>query len=326
MSHAIVVSQHGNPDVLRWQPRPLPVPAAGQVRVKVTCTGVNFADVQARRGGYDAGGALPFVPGLDAVGVIEQLGGGVTELQVGQRVACFPAGGSYATHVTAPAHMIYPLRDSVSDESAAALTMLVTAWNTLHQAARLQPGETVLIHAAAGGVGHLAVQLARLAGAARIVAVVGSAARADFVRSLGADEVIERQHEDFAAAVNTLTGGSGADVILDSIGGDVTERGLTCLAPLGRLVIFGHASGKPAHITTPTLHRQGKAVIGYSTGNLRKLRPESLRPSVEVVWAALETNQLKVQIGAEFALADAALAHQWIESGQGNGKVLLRPD
>ncbi|MFB9993519.1 zinc-binding alcohol dehydrogenase family protein [Deinococcus oregonensis] len=325
MSHAIVVSEHGGPDVLHWQPRPLPVPAPGQVRVEVTCTGVNFADIQARRGGYDAGGDLPFVPGLDAVGMIDRLGEGVTGLEIGQRVACFPVGGSYATHVTAPAHLTYPLPASVADESAAALTMLVTAWNTLHQAARLEPGETVLIHAAAGGVGHLAVQLARQTGAARIVAVVGSAERADFVRSLGADEVIERQHQDFATAVTALTNGRGVDVILDSIGGEVTERGLTCLAPLGRLVVFGHASGQPAHFTTPTLHRQGRAVIGYSTGNLRKVRPERLRPSVAAVWAALAAHQIKVHFGADFPLTDAAHAHLLVESGQINGKVLLRP-
>ena len=325
MSHAIVVAEHGASEQLRWQPRPLPVPAPGQVRVKVTCTGVNFADIQARRGGYDAGGELPFVPGLDAVGVIDRVGEGVVGLKTGQRVACFPVGGSYATHVTAPAHLTYPLPESVPDESAAALTMLVTAQNTLHQAARLEPGETVLIHAAAGGVGHLAVQLARQAGAARIMAVVGSAERADFVRSLGADEVIERQQQDFAATVKALTKGVGVDVILDSIGGEVSERGLTCLAPLGRLVIFGHASGQPAHFTTPTLHRQGRAVIGYSTGNLRKVRPERLRPSVAAVWAALQTDQIKVHIGAEFALADAAQAHLLVESGQVNGKVLLRP-
>ncbi|GHF55275.1 NADPH2:quinone reductase [Deinococcus metalli] len=322
MSHAITVHAFGGPDVLTWEERPLPVPAAGQVRVRVTLTGVNYADLLARQGRY-GNAAPPFTPGLDAVGVVDALGDGVTGLSVGQRVACYPVGGGYATHVLASATLCLPVPDGVPDESAAALTMLATAYGILTTAARLEPGESVLIHAAGGGVGHLAVQYARALGAGRIIGVVGSEARAAFVRDLGVDDVIDRHREDFAARVQDITGGRGVDVILDSVGGDTAERGAGVLARFGRLVTYGHAGGRPGLIPTAPLHRECRAVIGYSNGTLRQHRPEQARRTTLEALDVLARGGVRVHIGARVPLRGAAEAHRIVESGRVEGKVLL---
>ncbi|ABF44831.1 NADPH:quinone reductase [Deinococcus geothermalis DSM 11300] len=323
MSHAVLVEQHGGPEVLSWRETPLPVPGPGQVRVRVSATSVNYADIQARRGGYDAGGKLPFTPGLDACGTVDALGEGVTGLRVGERVACFPLGGSYATHVLAPAHLTFPLENNVPDAAAASLTALVTAYNVVTYAGRLQRGETVLIHASAGGVGHLAVQIAREQGAGQVVGVVGSDARVDFLRHLGVDEVVNRHREDFVGRVNALTEGRGADLILDSIGGTTTERGFTCLAPFGRLVIYGHAGRQPAHLPSPPLHRQSRAVIGYSSGHHRQARPQVVRDAAAAAFALAASGAVRIHVAAEFPLMEAARAHALVESGEINGRVLL---
>lgn len=322
MSQAIVVHEFGGPDVLKWEERPLPQPGPGQVRVRVTLTGVNYADLLARQGKYGTS-QPPFTPGLDAVGVVDALGDGVTDLRVGQRVACYPAGGGYATHVLASAALCFPLADSVQDEPAAALTMLATAYGILTSAADLHRGESVLIHAAGGGVGHLAVQYARALGAGRIIGVVGSDARATFIQGLGVDDVIHRHTEDFAGRVTEITGGQGVDVILDSIGGDTAEKGAGVLARFGRLVTYGHAGGRPGLIPTAPLHRECRAVIGYSNGTLRQHRPQVARQTTLEALEYLKNGSVRVNIGARIPLAEATRAHQTVESGTVDGKVLL---
>ncbi|GGI93272.1 quinone oxidoreductase family protein [Deinococcus wulumuqiensis] len=326
MSYAVYVERFGGPEVLRWrsQPDPSPAPLAGQVHLEISHTSVNYADVLARQGRGDKAGTLPFIPGLDALGSVTALDENVQNLTLGQRVACFPLGGSYAEALVAPAHLCFPVPAGVPDAAAASLTTLVTAYNVVHHAGRVQPGETVLVHAAAGGVGHLAVQLARLAGAARIVGVVSGPQRADFVRGLGADEVVDRRQADFAERVRAVTDGRGADVILDSVGGETAERGLGVLAPFGRLVLYGHASGEEARLPSKPLHRQSKSVIGYSSGHHRQGRPEVVQQAAARAFDLVAAGQLRVQVGAEFALADAAQAHALVEGGDVLGRVLLR--
>ncbi len=309
--------------MLRWQARALPQPGPGQVRVRVEATGVNYADVLSRRGGYGPGAPLPFVPGLDAAGTVDALGEGVDGLVLGTRVACFTAGGSYATHVLAPAAFCLPLPPGVTPGQAAALVPLSTAYGVL-QAAGVQAGETVLIHAAGGGVGHLAVQLARARGA-RVLAVVGGEARAGFVRGLGADAVVDRHAQDFVALTLDLTGGRGADVILDSVGGETAERGLGCLARFGRLVTYGHAGGRPGLIPTAPLHREGRSVIGYSGGTLRQHRPGQARQTAQAALEALARGEVQVHSPLALPLAQASGAHQQVEAGGVCGRVTLLP-
>lgn len=321
---AIIVEEHGEPEKLVWREVPDPHPGPGQVLIRTALTGVNFADVQARRGGYDAGSPPPFTPGLDVVGIVEKVGEGVEGLEPGARVAAFPQGGSYAEKVLARSVLTYPIPDELSDEAVAGLTVLVTAYNLLTLAGRLEPGETVLVHAAAGGVGSTAVQLARALGASRVIATVGNESKAEFVRKLGADEVIG--YEGLAQRVLEFTNNVGADLILDSISGPVFQEGMKCLAPFGRLVIFGHASGQAGTFETRPLHRQSKAVIGYSSGHLRRSRPDALRPTVAAVLGHLLRGEVRLEVGARFRLEEAAGAHALIESRQSVGKILLYPN
>lgn len=320
---AIVVEQNGPPEQLRYLEVPDPSPKAGEVLVRTTLTSLNYADVQARRGGYEAGSSPPFIPGLDAVGIVEALGEGVEGLQVGQRVAVFSVGGSYAEKVVAKAVLTYPVPPELPDEAVSGLTALVTAYNSLTWAGRLQKGETVLVHAAAGGVGSLAVQMAKALEAGQVFGTVSSPAKAEFVRNLGADEVLG--YEGFAEQVLALTQQQGADLMLDSVAGVVFNQGMQCLAPFGRMVVYGHASGQAGTFDTRPLHRQTKAVIGYSSGHYRRSRPELLRPTVEAVFALLQTAQIRLEIGARFKLEEAHKAHALMESRQSTGKILLYP-
>lgn len=322
--HAIVADALGGPEVLNYRELPDPKPGPGQLLIGTRLTGVNFADIMARQGRYHGGAEPPFVPGLDCVGTVEALGDGVEAFAVGDRVAAFPAGGSYATQAVADARLTYSLPGGLADETGAGLTVLVTAYNVLTLAGRLAPGETVLVHAAAGGVGHTAIQLARALGAGLVIGVVGSVEKAAVARAAGADHTVVRHEEDFVSRVLDLTDG-GADLILDSVAGETLVRGLACLAPFGRLVVYGQASGEPAQIPSSALHKENRAVIGYSSGNYRRHRAERLRPAVEAAFGHALDGQIRLLVGARYALQDAREAHVLLESGRSIGKILLAP-
>ena len=323
---AVVVTSFGGPEVLQYQDWPEPEIGPGQVLIRVAATSVNFADVMARRGRYHGGQQPPFVPGLDVAGTIEAVGAGVTDLQVGQRVAAFPASGAYAERVPADPLLVFPLPDNVDFETAAAFpTIGVTAYNLLRAVGRLEPGETVLVHAAAGGVGTTAVQMAKHLGAGRIVGTVGDDAKAGLVRDLGADVVVNYRREDFAQRVRELTDGVGADVILDSVAGPVFEANMSCLAPFGRLVVFGQASGETGVARTSEFYPLNRSVLGYSTGGYRRLRPAGLRPAGEAVLRLLADGAIHFVVGRRYPLAEAAAAQEFVESRQSTGKVLLLP-
>jgi len=322
---AIQADAFGDSSVLQWRELPDPVPGPGEVGIRVAATGVNFADILSRRGGYSAGTGLPFNPGLDCLGTIVAVGPGVSGLTVGQRVAAYPDHGSYAEIAVARAVLTYPAEPGVPDEAAASLNVLVTAHNILRVAGRLARGESVLVHAAAGGVGSTAVQMARAFGAGTIFATVGDAAKFGVAKEAGADVVINYRTEDVAKRVLAETGGLGADVILDSVAGDVFTNGFPALAPFGRYVIFGQASGKAAAVQTTQLHRENRAVIGYTSGGYRKRRPEALLPAVQASFRMAAEGTVKVLVGARFPLRDAAKAHDLIESRKSVGKVLLIP-
>jgi NADPH2:quinone reductase len=323
MMHVVEATSYGDPSVLEWRERPEPVPGPGEVAIRVSQTGVNFADVQARRGTYHGGQPPPFVPGLDCAGTIIAVGAGVAGLRVGQRVAAFPPAGSYAEVVVVPQATTYALDPAVSDDDAASILMLVTAYNVLSLAGRLAPGESVLVHAGAGGVGSTAIQIARALGAGRIFATVGSEDKRAVAQRAGADVVIDYRSQDFARRILDETNGRGVDLILDSVAGDVFTAGLTALAPFGRIVAFGMASGTPGTVRTNELHPTNRAVIGYSSGSYRKLRPEALRPAADASLQLVADGKVHVVIGARFPLRDAAEAHRLVESRAGHGKVLL---
>jgi NADPH2:quinone reductase len=318
--HAIVVSHTGDASVLEWTERPDPKPGPDQVTIKVSLTGVNYADIMRRRGGY-RGGPPPFVPGLDCVGTILAVGREVTDLKVGQRVAAFPEDGGYTEIAVARDILTYPLPDAVPDEAGASLTMLVTAYNTLVTCARLERGESVLIHSAAGGVGSLAIQIARALGAGTIVAVAGGAEKVKFAHSLGADITIDHTTENMAAKLEPI--GAKVDVVLDAVGGETFNSTIALLAEYGRYCIYGQASGEPGEVFTNVLHSGNRAVIGYSTGGYRASRPERLRLGVEGAFDLVSEGLVKVIVGARYPLRDAAEAHLHVESRASHGKTLL---
>ena len=318
--HAIVVARTGDASVLEWTERPEPKPGPSEVTIRVALSGVNFADIMRRRGGY-RGGPPPFVPGLDCYGTVLAVGSAVTELKVGQRVAAFPEDGGYTEIAIAREIMTYPVPDRVPDEAAASLTMLITAYNTLAMAARLERGESVLIHSAAGGVGSLAIQVARALGAGTIVAVAGGAEKVAFAHSLGADIVIDHTTADVAARLEPI--GGKVDVVLDAVGGETFNSTIPLLAEYGRYCIYGQASGEPGEVFTNVLHSGNRAVIGYTTGGYRASRPERLRPGVEGAFDLVCEGAVKVIVGAKYPLRDAAEAHRHVESRASHGKTLL---
>lgn len=327
---AAVVTEFGGPDVLRVQEVPDPEPGPGQVAIQVAYAGVNFAETMARRGGLHRD-KLPFVPGLEVAGHIRALGAGVEGLRVGQPVTAFTASGGYAEIALAQAVCTFPLddfTDTIELSTAAGFpTIVPTAYDLLVRVARLQEGEIVLIHAAAGGVGSIAGQLARYLGAGLIIGTVSNLKKAEYARSFGYDQMILR--DDFVQRVGQLTAGRGVDIVLEAIGEPVRSQSLTVLAPFGRLVIFGNANdptGKQQDLprTPGAFLVENKAVMGYSIGNLSQTAPHLLATTARQTLELLARSQIRIDITDILSLEQASEAHHRLESGHTTGKLLLR--
>ncbi|OXY98713.1 quinone oxidoreductase family protein [Streptomyces diastatochromogenes] len=319
---AVEFQQYGGPEVLRAVTAEAPEPGPGQVSIDVAYTGVNFADLKARAEGYRVP-ELPYVPGLEVSGRIRALGAGVTGLAVGQEVAALTEGGAYAEVVVADTTTVFPLPSGVDLRTAATLpTVLPTAYALIHQVGRLQPGETVLVQGAAGGIGTVAGQLARAAGAGAVYGVVSSAAKAAFAKEHGYDEVFVGAFQD---PVRQATGGRGVDLVLDPVGGDTLRAGLASLAPFGRLVSFGNAgSAEPWTVGQPELYPLGISVSGFSILTLARTAPAELRRLSEQAFAKAVDGTVALPVTAEFPLADAAEAHRLMGARTSTGKLLLR--
>lgn len=324
--NAIIVSRYGGPEVLEHKSVDMPTIGPKQVLIRVAATSVNFADVKARYGNYHGGQRPPFVPGLDAAGTVEAIGSEVTHFRVGQRVIAFPLNGSYAEFIAADEILTFALPDTIDFDTAAACPIVsFTSYNLLAKVARLAKGETVLVHAAAGGVGTTAIQLAKLLGAKTVIGTAGSDEKANFAIQAGADYIINYRKEDFVARVKELTDGKGADVILDSIAGEVFEKSLDCLAMFGRIVNFGNAGGTAGTFRTDGLHASCRSVLGFSLGTHRRHRPETLQDTAREVLPYLADGRLKMVIGNRYKLEEAAKAQEWVENRNSVGKVLLIP-
>jgi len=322
---AVVVTDFGGPEVLKYMDVEIPAINANQVLIRVVATSVNFADIKARYGEYHNAGHPPFIPGLDASGVIEAVGSEVKGLEIGQRVIAFSKAGSYAEYVVADEDLVFVLPENVDFDTAAACPIVsFTSYKLLADVARLQSGETVLIHSAAGGIGTTAIQLAKILGASCVIGTVGNENKVSIAREAGADHVICYEKEDFVHEVNMLTDGLGADVILDSISGTVSEKSLECLALYGRLVNFGNSSGRGAQFTTKDLHSSCRSVLGFSLGTTLKKRPHLLVDTADRIFQYLAQGRLKMEIGKQYKLKDVQEAHQLVESRQSTGKILLK--
>ncbi|WP_223589276.1 quinone oxidoreductase family protein [Neobacillus bataviensis] len=319
---AVIVTEFGNTDVMKYTDVEVPKFGPKQVLIQVVKTSVNFADIKSRYG--KKGGTFPFIPGIDAAGVIEAVGKDVQHLKVGQRVITFPANGSYAEYIVADENLTFAIPESIGfDVAAASPIVSFLSYILLADLAKLEQGETVLIHAAAGGVGTTAIQLAKILGAGKVIGTVGRESKINVAQEAGADYVVNYEKEDFAQRVNELTGGHGANVIIDSVAGKITEKSLVCLAPYGRLVQIGNSSGETGNIKTSDLHASCRSALGFSLGTTRKLRPQLLQPVAEKIFPLLADGSLKINIGHHFPLAEAAKAHDLVENRMSTGKVLL---
>ncbi len=320
---AIRIAQYGPAEVLQLAELPGPTPGPGQVLVRLEAAGVNFIDIYHRRGWYPL--ALPFTPGQEAAGVVTAVGPGVTEVASGDRVAYSGGGGSYAEQNVVPADRLVPVPEAIDLQTAAA-TMLqgMTAHYLAHSTFPLAPGHTTLVHAAAGGVGQLLVQLARRRGAG-VIGTVSTEEKAALAREAGADAVIRYTEVDFHAETMRLTGGAGVDVVYDSVGQDTFERSLDCLRPRGLLALYGQSSGRVPPFDLQALNRKGSLFITRpSLGHYTATREELLARAGDLFrWIA--AGELRVRLDRAFPLAEAAAAHRYMEARQSKGKVLLLP-
>ncbi|MER6960105.1 zinc-binding dehydrogenase [Streptomyces sp. NPDC000618] len=320
---AVEFQEYGAPEVLRVVQAEIPKPGPGQVTIDAAYVGVNFADLKARAEGYRVQ-ALPFRPGLEVSGRVRAVGEGVEGLVRGQEVAALVGGGAYAEVVVADAVTVFPLPAGLDLRTAAALpTVVPTAHALLHEVGRLRAGETVLVHGAAGGIGTVAGQLARAAGAGAVYGVTSSASKAEYTLKHGYDELFTA--DTFADGVRRATGGRGVDLVLDPVGGDTLRRGLDALAVFGRLVSFGNASGaEPWQVGQPELYAQGRSVGGFSILALAQSAPEALRALAERAFAKVTDGTVSLPVTAEFPLAEAAEAHRLMGGRTSTGKLLLR--
>ena len=320
---AVRVHAVGGPEVLRLEEVDRPAPGPGQVLVQIAAAGVNFVDVYQRNGLYPV--ERPFTLGQEAAGTVTGIGPGVREVKVGDRVAYAGVLGAYAEFATVPADRLVPLPNEVSPKQGAALMLQgMTAQYLACTTYPLKPGDTCLVHAAAGGVGLLLCQIAKLRGA-RVIGTVSTAAKAELARAAGADEVILYTERDFEEEVRRLTGGAGVQVVYDSVGKTTFAKGLNCLAPRGMMVLFGQASGPVGAFDPLVLMQKGSlfltrpAVLTYIA-----TRVELLARAGEVLgW--VRDGRLRVRIGGEFPLAQAADAHRELEARRTTGKLLLIP-
>ena len=320
---AVLVEQYGGPEVLVPTDRPEPVPGPGQVSIEVAYAGVNYADVMARRDGYQVA-ALPFVPGLEVSGRVRALGPGVAGFRVGQPVAAFILSGGYAEVVAADAGAVHALPQDADLRAASTwLTVLPTAHAVLHEAGRLAAGESVLVHSAAGGVGTAIGQLARAAGASAVYGVVSSPTKVAYALEHGYDRIFVG--DEFAEAIPEATGGRGVDLILDAVGGDTLRTNLGLLARFGRIVSFGNAgTPEPWHLGAPDLYPHSRGIFGFSYRAMAREDPALLRQIIEnAVREAIKAG-VELPITAEFALDEVAEAHRQLESRSTTGKLIIR--
>jgi NADPH2:quinone reductase len=318
---AIRVHRKGGPEVLQLETLPTPLPGTDEALVRVEAAGVNFMDVYVRTGAY--GGEMPVTLGAEGAGIVEAVGNGVSEVRAGQRVAWAGAPGSYATHVVARADKLVPVPDDVNThDAAAAMLQGMTAHYLAHATFPLKAGDTCLVHAAAGGVGLLLVQMAKRMGA-RVFGTISTDEKATLARDAGLDEAIFYTREAFDEVVRARTGGRGVDVVYDSVGASTFDQSLLCLRPRGMMVLFGQSSGRVAPFDLQTLNTRGSLFVTRPTlRDYTATRAELLERAGDVL-GGIARGDLRVRIDRTMPLAQAAAAHRALEARETSGKILL---
>ena len=310
---AVQIKEFGGPEVLEVVELPDPEPGPDEVVVEVTRAGMNFADTHQRENDYLAKAELPLIPGGEIAGRTAD----------GRRVAAMLANGGYAEKVVVHRAALVPIPDEVSDDQAAGVLLQgLTAWALLKISARLERGESVVVQAAGGGTGTLAVQLAKRYGAGRVIALASTAEKRDLAIRLGADAAVDSRSDDLASAIREANGGDQVDVVLEMAGGAAFDACLSVLAPFGRIVSFGIASRQPNEVMTQKLMRTSRAVVGFWLVHLFR-RPDLLEQGVTELLEAVGSGKLEVVIGATYGLSDVADAHRALQGRETQGKLLL---
>ena len=321
---AIICTEPGGPEHLKWQEVTTPTPGPGEVLIDVAATAVNRADILQRQGDYAPPPGASQILGLECSGVISALGLGVTTVEIGQEVTALLAGGGYAEQVAVPVGQLMSVPSGLDLVAAAGLPEVAcTVWSNIVMTAHLAEGEWLLIHGGGSGIGTMAIQVARALGA-RVAVTAGSKAKLDICEQLGAEIMINYQEQDFVEVMNDVTGGRGVDVILDNMGAAYLERNVLALARNGRLAIIGMQGGSKAELNINTLLRKNGTVHAASLRG----RPESEKLAIcqqveRNIWPWVHAGLVTPVIGATLPLQDAAAAHQLLESGEITGKIVL---
>jgi NADPH2:quinone reductase len=324
MTHAIRIHQTGGPEVLRWEAIEVPAPGVGEVLLRQTAVGLNYIDVYFRTGLY-AAPTMPFIPGLEGAGVVEAVGPEVTALAVGDRVAYASAPiGAYAEARLMPADRLVKIPDSISDEQAAAMMLQgMTTQYLVRRTYKIQPGDTILVHAAAGGVGLMLCQWAKHLGAT-VIGTVSSDEKAALARANGCDYPVIYTREDFQARVLEITNGQKVPVVYDSVGVDTFAKSLDCLAPLGMMVLFGQASGPVPPFELGTLAAKGSLFITRPTLFSYTAKREDLVTTAQELFEVVSKGVVKIAVNQTYPLAEAARAQRDLEARKTTGSTVLK--
>ena len=321
---AIQFKEYGGPEVLQIIEKEKPVPKGHEVLIEVDCVGVNYADTARREGQYVVPTPLPFIPGAEVAGVVAEVGEKVTAITPGTRVVSLIEAGGYSEYAMSNDSAVIQLPDSVSFHEAVSLPLQgLSAYHILKTMGRLGTGETLLIHAAAGGVGTIAVQLAKIFGAGKIIATASTKEKRQLALDMGADIAIDYTKDGWEMEVREATGGKGVDVALEMAGGDIFKKTLKCLSAFGRLVVYGNASREAYSMNPQHLMRRNQSVVGFFLPQIMK-HPELLQPSLEELFGYVVTGKLKLTIGGVYPIDNAAEVHQEMNARQTKGKLILQ--
>ncbi len=321
----IKFEEYGGPEVLQFVEAEKPDFSDREVIVEVKAIGINYADTARREGKYVVPTELPYVPGSEVAGIIVEVGQNVTKFHKGDQVVALIGSSGYAEYAAVNENVLTKIPEGVDFEQAVALPLQgLSAYHILKTMGRIEKGETVLIHAAAGGVGAISVQLARIFGAEKIIATASTEEKLFHAQKMGATHLVNYTEEGWVEKIKTLTDGKGVDLALEMVGGEVFNQTLKCLAPFGRLVVFGAASGEQSSFNPGQLMRKNQSVIGFFLPQIMRY-PELFQKSFGELLAYMKSGELVLTIGGIYPLAEAAKAHESLQGRKTIGKLVLKP-
>jgi NADPH:quinone reductase len=325
LMRTVQFTEYGGPEVLKMVEALRPKPSGCQVLIEVKAIGVNYADTARREGKYVIPTPLPFIPGAEVAGIVAEVGEDVSKIEIGTPVVTLIESGGYAEFTLADERSLIPLPQGLDYYQAVALPLQgLSAYHVIKTMGRLEKGETVLVHAAAGGVGSIAVQLAKLFGAGKVIATASTDEKLKHAKEVGADHLINYTEQGWEKRVLELTDGEGVDVALEMAGGDIFQKTLKCLAPFGRMVIYGVASGEQPTFYPSLLMGKNQSIVGFFLPQILR-KPDLFKKSMEELLTFLENSELKLTVGGIYPLEEAAHVHSLLQGRETMGKLILVP-